>query len=831
MAQHHLKSSTHKVNEAFQNAITEAVSAQVKVLIPEFVFLALLDQKDSIILKIIEECKLDAVTMKTQLVNGLQDLVNRHLQESSQIPTSSANQGPQGIYGSQELVSLLDRAEMERKAFGDAYIGTGTLFLGFFDPRLKGCREILLASGLTFEDCRKGLLNVRGSSRITQKDDENKHSVLKQFTKDLNQMGRRGELDPVSNRDEEIERVIQILSRRKKNNPVLVGEPGVGKTVIIDGLVQRILSQEVPDHLVGKRVLSLEMGELVAGAKMHGEFEERLKAIKEEILSLEGQVILFIDEIHTVVGAGRTAGALDAANILKSALAKGQLQCIGATTPREYKQYIEADRALERRFQPVRIDEPSREDAKKILLTLKERYEKHHHIQYSPASLEAAVELSSRYLFSRSLPDKAIDLMDEAGAIKRIKVISQPPSIQKLERERLIQQELRSDYFEKQDFAKVAEIQVQLLELENRIQEGRRLWESQISPADKIVNAVDIAQLVAKSTGIPVTRLTADDMAKLAHIEDDLSRRVVGQKRGLNAVSHALRRNHVGLRERKAPIGSFLFLGPTGVGKTELAKALAELMMNDENKLIRFDMSEFMERHETAKLIGSPPGYVGYGEGGQLTEKVKRQPYSVILFDEVEKAHPDVFNVFLQLLDDGRMTDGEGNVVSFQNTIVIFTSNIGSEHISSGKRALGLGRGEGHLSDHEIEELVTAELRKNFKPEFLNRLDEVVVFHKLTEADVGKICDIQIAALRERLSKQNLTLKLSDDSRRYLVEKGFDPIYGARPLRRTIETELENKIAQALVDRATTTLPLSQPSGVIVVEKSAAGGLSVTLEQ
>lgn len=796
MAQQFLKNSTHRVNEIFQSGITEALNAQVKMLIPEFLLFALIEQKDSIALKIADECKLDEVLVKTTIINSIYDSINQL--QKKQDTNYSHSRDPTGMYGSPEVAFLLERADLERKNFGDAYISTGTLFLAFFDSRL-GSREILTRSGMNYEESKKALLNIRGNHRVTNRDDEAKQSALSQFTRDITAIARRGELDPVSAREEEIERVIQVLSRRKKNNPVLIGEPGVGKTVIIEGLAQRIVDLEVPDHLVGKRVLSLEMADLVAGSKMHGEFEERLKAVKEEIIDLEGQVILFIDEIHTVVGAGRTSGSLDASNILKSSLATGQLQCVGATTFKEYKQYIESDRALERRFQPIRVDEPSVANAKVILKSIAVKYEKHHQIKYSPESLDAAVELSKKYIFSRSLPDKAIDLIDEAGALKRIKVVSIPPEIQKLEQERAKKDLERNDFFNRQDFAMVANVQMELLALENKIAERRKHWESEMKQEDRVVTAEDIAELVSKITGIPVKRLQAEELEKLAHIEAELAKRLIGQKLAIVAVANALRRNRIGLRERKAPIGSFFFLGPTGVGKTELAKALAEYVLNDEQRLLRFDMTEFMERHETSKLIGSPPGYIGYGEGGQLTEKIKRNPYSVLLFDEVEKAHPDVFNLFLQILDDGHLTDAEGQKVSFENTLIIFTSNIGSEYISSNKRSVGLGGMDKDLSHDEVSDLVLGELKKTFKPEFLNRLDEIIVFEKLNPEDIRKILDLNLQHLVQKVKVQGLDLKITEDARKFLADRGFSPLNGARPLRRLLEAEVENRIAQEII--------------------------------
>lgn len=797
MAQQFLKNSTHKVNEIFQAGITEALNAQVRILIPEFLLFALVEQKDSLAIKIAAECQLDEVLAKTSIINGIYDSINQLQQRNN---AQARSQDLSGMYGSPEIAFLLERADVERKNFGDAYISTGTLFLAFFDARLQA-REILIKAGFNYEDARKALLNMRGSHRVTNRDDEAKQSALNLYTRDMTAQARRGELDPVSSREAEIERVIQVLSRRKKNNPVLIGEPGVGKTVIIEGLAQRIVELEVPDHLVGKRVLSLEMADLVAGAKMHGEFEERLKALKEEIIALEGQVILFIDEIHTVVGAGRTAGALDASNILKSSLATGQLQCVGATTFKEYKQYIESDRALERRFQPVRVEEPSLDNSKKILKSIAPRYEKYHQIQYSDESLNAAVDLSSKYIFSRSLPDKAIDLIDEAGALKRIKVVSIPPDIQKLEREKAKKELERNDFFNRQDFAKVAQAQMELINLENKISERRKKWESEIALEERMVSADDIAELVSKVTNIPAKRLQAEDMEKLAHIEEELGKRVIGQKAAVAAVANALRRNRLGLRDRKTPIGSFIFLGPTGVGKTELAKALAEYVLNDESRIIRFDMTEFMERHETSKLIGSPPGFVGYGDGGQLTERVKRQPYSVLLLDEIEKAHPDVFNLFLQILDDGRLTDAEGQLVSFENTLIIMTSNIGSEYISSNKRGVGLGDFDKNLSSSEVRDLVMSELKKTFKPEFLNRLDDVIVFDKLSKDDIRTIFEIHLKKMTNQLEHQGLSLTVSEAAKNYLIERGFDPVYGARPLRRLLESEVENKIAQEIISK------------------------------
>lgn len=818
MVQQFLKNSTNKVNEIFQAAISEAVNAQAKILVPEFILMAMLEKKDSLLFDLANEQGLDPISLKTKIIDGALASVKRQDQEEFKLPKADPRQPP-GLYGSPEIGFLFERADAERKKFGDTYISLPTLFLAFFESRLH-TKDILERAGLNLDACRKTIHDLHGNNRVSTKEHETQQSALSEFTKDLTAMARRGELDPVTSREDEIERLIQIISRRKKNNPVLIGEPGVGKSVIVEGLAQRMIAQEVPDHLIGKKILSLEIADIVAGAKMHGEFEERLKALKEEIIAAEGQVILFIDEIHTVVGAGRTTGALDASNILKNALAKGQLQCIGATTFKEYKRYIESDSALERRFQPIKVAEPSPENAKKMLRHLIPRYEEHHKINYSSESIDAAVDLSHRYIFDRSLPDKAIDLIDEAGALKRIQSVSLPPDIQKLEKEKSEYEEKKSRYFSQQDFAKVAEVQMDIVQVDKNIEQKRLEWEKQIKPEDKIVTEQDIRALISKTTGIPVQKLKSEDYSKLKNIEEELGRRVIGQKKAVEAVADALRRNRVGLRARKAPIGSFLFLGPTGVGKTELAKALAEYVLNDESRLIRFDMSEYMERHESAKLVGSPPGYVGYGEGGQLTEKIRRQPNSVLLFDEIEKAHPDVFNMFLQILDDGRLTDAEGQTINFENTLIIFTSNIGSEHISQNKRSVGLRvSGDDELSNEEVEGLVHDELKKVFKPELLNRLDEVIVFHKLHTEEIGQIFELHEKRLAKHVhDTYGITLHFSKEARDWLIMKGTDPVYGARPLRRTIEHYVENEIAQEIINSNPASSSPSLKGKVLTIE-------------
>jgi ATP-dependent Clp protease ATP-binding subunit ClpC len=623
--------------------------------------------------------------------------------------------------------------------------------------------------------------------------------VLDQYTTDLTDLARRGDLDPVIGREKEIRRIIQILSRRKKNNPVLIGEPGVGKTVIVEGLAQRIVKAEVPNSLMNKRVKILEMSEVIAGAKMRGEFEERMKAVKDEIISAHGNIILFIDELHTIVSAGAGAGGVDASNMLKAALSKGQLQCIGATTLDEYKKHIETDKALARRFQPILVQEPSIEETISILNGLKPKYEIHHSIVFQDETIEAAAKLSEKHITDRALPDKAVDLLDEAGSEKHLMLSHIPPVIRKLENRKneLIQKQ--KDFFADQKFQEVAHVRQEILELDNKIADEKSIWKSEISKVDTWVTPDDIAKVVATWTGIPVDKILETEAAKLTHMEDNLHKRVIGQNNAIVAVSNAIRRNRAGLKEKHKPIGTFLFLGPTGVGKTELAKALAEFLLDDENRLIRLDMSEYMEKHSTSKIIGSPPGYVGYDEGGQLTEKVRRNPYTVILLDELEKAHPDVFNILLQLLDDGRLTDAHGRVTSFKNAIIIGTSNIGSKSISEKNTAIGFSSSGTSKDYRKVRDLVLNESKKFFKPEFLNRLDDLIVFHHLTPEELRQIVDLMIDNLNNRLAEKNLSIKVTTKAKDRLAKDGFSEVYGARPLKRLIEDQIENTISMKII--------------------------------
>ena len=745
-------------------------------------------------------------------------LVEQGLSENMvrQIIVSSVGRGAAGTKPTQGLTPrakrMIESAVETAMRGGFGYVGTEHLLVGLLqDGRSMGVR-ILRAAGLStqevfeavqrrLQEAPTGQQTVRAGEAKAETGEEN---VLKEFTKDLTAAARSGKLDPVIGRDEEIQRVIQILSRRTKNNPVLIGEPGVGKTAIAEGLAQKIVAADVPEELLDKRILTLDLSGMVAGTKYRGEFEDRIKKALDEVKK-DGSIILFIDELHTIVGAGSAEGAMDAANIIKPALGRGEIRVIGATTLNEYRKYIEKDAALERRFQPVTVGEPSAEASVEILKGLRDKYEAHHRLTITDGALEAAVQLSKRYINDRFLPDKAIDLMDEAASRVRMETEEISPELKSLEEKIAALAKDKEAAIEKQDYetaAKLRDIEKDYQEQVEMEREKRRKNNTQHRP----VNADDIAAVVAGWTGIPVTRLTEDEGTRLLHMEDTLHERVVGQDEAVKAVARAIRRGRVGLKDPKRPIGSFLFLGPTGVGKTELCKALAEAMFGDENAMVRLDMSEYMERHTVSRLIGSPPGYVGHEEGGQLTEKVRRHPYSVVLFDEIEKAHEDVWNLLLQIMDDGELTDSQGRRVDFRNTIIVMTSNVGAKNIMAQGQRLGFAAGEDDVEKKEeqsfeaVREAVMGELKRTFRPEFLNRIDETIIFHPLNEENIAAIAEKLLDNTAKRLEKLGVTMEVDGEAVKVVAKEGFDPVYGARPLRRAIQNCVEDAVAEKLLD-------------------------------
>ncbi len=789
MFQQYLRQSTQKVVEALELAVSELASARQNALTADFILLGLLSQKDSEAMQALAQLLPETRPAIRKIVDGIYS----HYEHAGALEGNKIQ-----VVVTQEVNDVFRIALREAQAMGDELISTGTLFLALFDEAVGRPATVLREAGITREQALEALRNLRGGRTIASKDAESREDVLGEYTTDLTEMARKGELDPVIGREEEVLRIIQTLSRRKKNNPAIIGEPGVGKTVIVEGLAQRIADADVPDTLLNKRLLSLDMGEIIAGAKMRGEFEERLKGVRDAVIAEGGRVILFIDELHSVVNAGAGGGGLDAPSMLKTALARGTLQVIGADTLDEYRRHIEADKALERRFQPILVGEPSVEETQRILEGVTPRYEKHHGITYLPQALDAAARLSERYISDRRLPDKAVDLIDEAGSRKHLRLISIPENVRKLERER--QQLLRdkTSAFNAQRFEETARLQMQILDVERRLGTARKTWQAEQTQEQTTVDAEDIAEVVASWTGIPVARMVESNEQKLGRMEEDLHRRIVGQEDAVGAVADAIRRNRAGIGAPSRPIGSFLFLGPTGVGKTELARALAAFLLDDESRIVRLDMSEYMERHEVSKMVGAPPGYIGYGEGGQLTERVRRSPYTIVLLDELEKAHPDVFNMLLQILEDGRLTDAQGRTVSFRNTVLIGTSNLGTESLSPDKRPIGFTQST-EPDYEEARKIVMQEVKKFFKPEFLNRLDDVIVFHYLEQAHVRRIADMFIADLAQRLTARDITLEVDDAVADKLARDGFDNVYGARPLRREVERQLENPLAMRIV--------------------------------
>ena len=830
---------TEKTQEALATAQSDALRHGNQQVDVEHLLAALLAQEGGLAASILKRAGANIETLTARLDQDL-----------DRLPKVSGPTGaPDQIYVTARLNKLFTKAEDEAKHLKDDFISVEHFLLAAVDDT-KAFKEL----GITRDRLMQALREVRGSQRVTSKNPEATYEALEKYGRDLTKSAAAGKLDPVIGRDEEIRRVIQVLSRRTKNNPVLIGEPGVGKTAIVEGLAQRIVRGDVTEGLKEKRIVSLDMGALIAGAKFRGEFEERLKAVLKEVLDSNGEIILFIDELHTVVGAGKAEGSMDAGNLLKPMLARGELHCIGATTLDEYRKYIEKDAALERRFQPVMVDQPTVEDTISILRGLKDRYELHHGVRIKDAALVSAAILSDRYISDRFLPDKAIDLVDEAAAKLRVEIDSMPADLDEIlrrtmqleierqalkkekdaaSRERLSKIEaevanLRAEgdalkarwQLEKESVQGLRTLREQIDQVKTEIDQAERAYDlnraaelkygklreltTKLAAAESVaasptkllkeeVGEEDIAAVVSRWTGVPVSRLLEGEMQKLLHLEEELHKRVIGQDEAVTAVSEAVIRARAGLKDPNRPIGSFIFLGPTGVGKTELARALAEYLFDDEHNMVRIDMSEYQEKHTVARLLGAPPGYVGFEEGGQLTEAIRRKPYSVILFDEIEKAHPDVFNVMLQILDDGRLTDGQGRTVNFKNTLLIMTSNVGSHRILDYK---GTFAGHGY---EDMKNAVMNELRAGFRPEFLNRIDEIIVFHALDEEHLKQIVEIQLAGLRQRLADRHIQLTLTDEARTHLVKTGFDPTYGARPLKRAIQKQVETRLGRLII--------------------------------
>jgi ATP-dependent Clp protease ATP-binding subunit ClpC len=748
----------------------------------EHVLLALLEQEKGITRDILQMLGADVDVVKKRVGATLEGFPK---------VTYEAGQ----IYATPRIAALLENANKEADRLKDEFVSTEHLLIAIAGETRGEAATILAESGVTQEKIYQALQKIRGGHRVTDRQAESKYRSLEKYGHDLTELARQGKLDPVIGRDNEIKRVIQILSRRTKNNPVIIGDAGVGKTAIAEGLAQKIAAEDVPDSLKGKKVVALDMGALVAGSKFRGEFEERLKAVLDEVRQAAGEVIMFIDELHTVVGAGAAEGAIDASNMLKPALARGEIQCIGATTLDEYRKHIEKDKALERRFSPVYLDEPSVEATIEMLRGLRPRYEAHHKIKIDDSALVAAAKLSQRYVSDRFLPDKAIDLIDEAASKLRLDMESAPDEVKTLDRKLKHLRDEEEAASQRGDYQKAAELKAERIRLEQEYDQAKLKWQKE-KKIDSVVDEEDIAGLVAQWTGIPVSRMMETETDKLVHMEERIHQRIVDQEEAVAAVSEAIRRGRAGLKDPKRPIGSFIFLGPTGVGKTELARALAEFLFDDEDAMVRLDMSEYMQEHTVARLIGSPPGYVGYEEGGQLTEAVHRRPYRVILFDEVEKAHPNVLSILLQLLEDGRLTDGHGRTVDFKNTVVIMTSNLGSKEFQRG--GIGFLRKE-EGDEEKMRTDMQSALKENLLPELRNRIDDIIIFHPLTKEHLKSIVELLISEVEKRLAERQIKLEVNEEAKAWLVQKGYDPVFGARPLRRAVQKYVENPISTKIL--------------------------------
>ncbi|KPJ52246.1 MAG: Clp protease [Dehalococcoidia bacterium DG_18] len=748
----------------------------------EHILLALLQQEHGLTGDILSKLGVNA------------DEVRRRVEEALEKTPKMSHEGAM-LYATPRTVRLLQNAASEADRLKDEFIGTEHLLIAMAAEREGDANTILGDFGIDQEKLYSALQDIRGGQRVTDPRAESKYGALEKYSRDLTMLAREGKLDPVIGREDEIKRVMQVLTRRTKNNPVIIGEAGVGKTAIVEGLAQKIMADDVPDSLKGKRVIALDMGALVAGSKFRGEFEERLKAVMDEIRQARGEIVLFIDEIHTVVGAGAAEGAIDASNMLKPALARGELQCVGATTLDEYREHIEKDAALERRLQPVYVGEPSVEATIEMLRGLRPRYEAHHKIQITDSALEAAVQLSQRYISDRYLPDKAVDLIDEAASKLRIDTESAPAEVKELEKrvQQLVNEEEAAS--QRGEYERAAQLKVERLRLDEEYNQAKSKW-LQETRIDSVVDEEAIAKLVSNWTGIPVSRMLEGEADKLLQMEERIHERIIGQEDAVRVVSEAIRRARAGLKDPRRPIGSFIFLGPTGVGKTELARALAEFLFDDEEAMVRLDMSEYMEKHTVSRLIGAPPGYIGYEEGGQLTEAVRRRPYKVILLDELEKAHPNVLNILLQILEDGRLTDGHGRTVDFKNTVVIMTSNLGTEEFQ--RQSLGFARETKSEQERRKGAIETA-MKQTFRPEFLNRLDEIVIFQGLTEEQIKQIVDLMMKDVKKRLAERKITVELTEESKVKLAKEGFDPAFGSRPLRRTLQRQVENPLSTKIL--------------------------------